>query len=102
MLVSHYRHLETEEGQPFGAELVVRGSRERLVPVLMTALATGLGLAPIALAGGRPGHEIEHPMALVILGGLASSTLLNLLAMPSLYRLVGRSAREPGVAADVR
>ena len=74
MLVSHYRHLELEEGEPFGLELVIRGSEERLAPILMTALATGLALVPLAWAGNKPGHEIEHPMAVVILGGLVTST----------------------------
>ena len=92
MLVSHYRHLEEQEGVPFGEELVVRGAEERLVPILMTALATGLALVPIALGGAKPGHEIEHPMAVVILGGLVSSTVLNLFVMPSLYLKYGRRA----------
>ncbi len=82
LLVSHYRHLEEEEGMAFGPELIVRGASERLIPILMTALSTGLALVPLALAGSTAGHEIEHPMAVVILGGLISSTLLNLFAMP--------------------
>lgn len=90
MLVSHYRHLEQEEGLPFGRDLVLRGSAERLAPIMMTALATGLALVPIALGGSRPGQEIEHPMAVVILGGLVTSTLLNLLLMPALYLRYGR------------
>ena len=86
MLVSHFRHLETEEeGMTPGAELVLKGSLDRLSPILMTALVTGLGLLPLALWGGRAGQEIEHPMAEVILGGLASSTLLNLLVLPPFY-----------------
>ena len=85
MLVSHYRHLEREEGVAFGPELVLRGSEERLAPILMTALATGLALLPILLGGSRPGHEIEHPMAVVIVGGLVTSTLLNLFLIPGLY-----------------
>ena len=89
MLVSHYRHLETEEGQAFGKELVLRGSEERLAPILMTALATGLALLPIVLSGNKPGHEIEHPLAVVILGGLVTSTLLNLFVMPALYLRFG-------------
>ncbi|MEK6288665.1 MAG: efflux RND transporter permease subunit [Acidobacteriota bacterium] len=89
MLVSHYRHLEFEEGETFGRELVMRGSEERLAPILMTALATGLALLPIVVGGNRPGHEIEHPMAVVILGGLVTSTLLNLFLMPALYLRYG-------------
>jgi Cu/Ag efflux pump CusA len=84
MLISHFRHLEQREGMPFGVELVVRGAMERLVPILMTALATGLALVPLVLAGNAPGHEIEHPMAVVILGGIVSSTLLNLFVLPLL------------------
>jgi CzcA family heavy metal efflux pump len=89
MLISHYRHLELEEGEPFGLELVLRGSEERLAPILMTALATGLALVPLAVAGTKAGHEIEHPMALVILGGLVTSTVLNLFLMPALYLAFG-------------
>jgi Cu/Ag efflux pump CusA len=89
MLVSHYRHLETQEGEAFGRELVLRGSAERLVPILMTALATALALLPIALGGNKPGQEIEHPMAVVILGGLFTSTILNLFLMPALYLRFG-------------
>jgi Cu/Ag efflux pump CusA len=96
MLVSHYRHLESEERETFGRELVLRGSEERLAPILMTALATGLALLPIVVGGNRPGHEIEHPMAVVILGGLVTSTLLNLFLMPALYLRYGsrKSNRE--------
>jgi len=85
MLISHYRHLETEEKMPFGEELIVRGAMERLSPILMTALTTALALLPIVIGGNRPGQEIEHPMAIVIMGGLVTSTLLNLLFMPALY-----------------
>ena len=85
MLVSHYRHLEVKEGMVPGAALVLQGSLDRLSPILMTALVTGLGLLPLVVWGARAGQEIEHPMAVVILGGLASSTLLNLLVLPSLY-----------------
>jgi CzcA family heavy metal efflux pump len=95
MLVSHYRHLELEEGEPFGLGLVLRGSEERLAPILMTALATGLALVPLAWAGNKPGHEIEHPMAVVILGGLVTSTLLNLGLMPALYLAFGRTGTRP-------
>ncbi|HEX5261643.1 MAG TPA: efflux RND transporter permease subunit, partial [Gaiellales bacterium] len=85
LLIHHYQHLEAEEGEQFGRELVLRGSRERLAPILMTALATGLALVPLVISGEIPGAEIEYPMALVILGGLATSTLLNLFLVPSLY-----------------
>jgi CzcA family heavy metal efflux pump len=95
MLVSHYRHLESEEGEVFGRELVLRGSEERIAPILMTALATGLALLPIVIGGNRPGHEIEHPLAVVILGGLVTSTLLNLFLMPALYLRYG-SRRKAG------
>jgi Cu/Ag efflux pump CusA len=94
MLVSHYRHLETEEGQPFGRDLVLRGSEERLAPILMTALATGLALLPIVVGGNKPGHEIEHPLAVVILGGLVTSTILNLFLMPALYLRFGKNKRD--------
>ncbi|MDQ6682002.1 MAG: efflux RND transporter permease subunit, partial [Chloroflexota bacterium] len=92
MMINHFQHLEREEGVPFGPELVIRGARERLSPILMTALATGLALVPLAIAGDLPGHEIEHPLAIVILGGLITSTLLNLFVLPSLYLRFGRSA----------
>ncbi len=93
MLISHFQHLEQEEGMAFGPELVLRGARERLAPILMTALATGLALIPLVVAGSIPGHEIEHPMAIVILGGLVTSTLLNLFVVPVLYLRFGKSWR---------
>ncbi|WAS90586.1 efflux RND transporter permease subunit [Nannocystis punicea] len=95
MLVSHFRHLEAEEGETFGPALVLRGAAERVTPILMTALATGLALVPLALGGERPGQEIEHPMAVVILGGLVSSTALNLFVVPVLYLRYGASRRSP-------
>lgn len=85
MLISHYQHLEKVEGETFGPKLVLRGARERLAPILMTALTTGLALVPLVIGGNIPGHEIEYPMAIVILGGLVSSTFLNLFVVPSLY-----------------
>lgn len=91
MLISHYHHLEEQEGMRFGPELVVRGATERLRPILMTALATGLAVLPLVVLGDLPGHEIEHPMAVVILGGLVTSTLLNLFVVPSLYLRFGKS-----------
>lgn len=91
MMISHFEHLEKEEGEPFGPELVKRGARERIAPIMMTALTTGLALVPLVIAGNIPGHEIEHPMAIVILGGLVTSTVLNLLVVPSLYLRFGKS-----------
>jgi CzcA family heavy metal efflux pump len=93
MMVSHWRHLELEEGEPFGEALILRGCEERLTPILMTALATGLALIPLAIAGNKPGHEIEYPLAVVILGGLTTSTLLNLFLLPPIYSLFGRTAK---------
>ncbi|MCA9638476.1 MAG: efflux RND transporter permease subunit, partial [Myxococcales bacterium] len=90
MMISHFRHLEREEGEPLGPGLVLRGAGERVTPILMTALATGLALVPLALGGEAPGQEIEHPMAVVILGGLVTSTALNLLLVPALYLRFGR------------
>ena len=93
LMISHFQHLEREEGVEFGPGLVLRGASERLAPILMTASATGLALVPLAVAGSIPGHEIEHPMAIVILGGLITATLLNLFVLPSLYLRFGRSRR---------
>ena len=93
MLLDHYRHLQTEEGMPFGRELILRGAEERLAPILMTALTTGLALVPLIISGNLPGHEIEYPMAFVILGGLTTSTLLNLLVLPVMYWRWGNSER---------
>ena len=92
MMVSHYKHLEEEEGMSFGRELVARGSRERLAPILMTALTTGLALVPLVVTGDIPGQEIEYPMAIVILGGLITTTLLNLFVLPSLYLRFGKGS----------
>jgi Cu/Ag efflux pump CusA len=89
LLFNHYQHLERHEGESFGPALVLRGARERLAPIMMTATTTGLALLPLVVAGEIPGNEIEHPMALVILGGLITSTLLNLFIMPVLYLRFG-------------
>jgi Cu/Ag efflux pump CusA len=91
MLISHAQHLEEVEGEPFGPEMVIRAAQERLVPILMTVLTTGLALIPLVASGSIPGQEIEHPMAIVILGGLITATLLNLFVVPSLYLRFAKS-----------
>ena len=98
LLINHCQHLEAEEGEPFGPALVLRGARERLSPILMTSLATGLALVPLVVLGDRPGREIEYPLAVVILGGLITSTLFTLFVVPPLYlRTARRRAPEsPG------
>ena len=89
MMLSHYEHLQDVEGVPF-EQSIVRGSMERLSPILMTALCAGLALIPLVLAGDKPGNEIQAPMGVVILGGLLSSTGLNMLVVPALYAKFGR------------
>jgi CzcA family heavy metal efflux pump len=99
LLISHYRKL-AEEGEAFGSQLVLRGARERLSPVVMTAAAAGLALLPLVIAGPIAGYEIVHPMAVVILGGLVTSTLLNLFVVPALYLRFG-SSPEPAKAESL-
>jgi len=83
MMISHFEHLVNEEGMSWGLEAAIRGASERLMPILMTATITALGLLPLALGTGEAGREIEGPMAIVILGGLVTSTVLNLLVLPT-------------------
>jgi Cu/Ag efflux pump CusA len=90
MMISHFEHLVREEGLAWNVETAMRGASERLVPILMTALVTALGLLPLALGSGEAGREIEGPMAIVILGGLITSTILNLLVLPTLALRYGR------------
>ncbi|MBI1896162.1 MAG: efflux RND transporter permease subunit [Acidobacteria bacterium] len=92
MMISHYEHLVKHEGETWGLYAAVRGASERLTPVLMTAIVTALGLLPLALSSGEPGKEIEGPMASVILGGLVTSTVLNLLVLPAVALRFGRFA----------
>lgn len=100
MLISHYLHLMREEGVEFGRELIIRGSQERLVPVLMTASTAMLALIPIALSAGEPGKEILQPVAVVILGGLVTSTLLNFVVVPPVFKLFGRRAALRLIASE--
>lgn len=97
LMINHFQHLERYEGEKFGVGLVVRGARERLSPILMTSLAAGFGVLPLVIAGTIPGNEIEHPMAVAILGGLVTSTVLNLFVVPSLYL---RFARPEGATVQ--
>ncbi|GGD74274.1 efflux RND transporter permease subunit [Caballeronia grimmiae] len=94
MLISHYEHLVHVEGQPWNRDTAVRGASERLVPILMTALVTALALLPLAVTSGAAGNEIEGPMAVVILGGLITSTALNLIVLPTLALRYGRFERD--------
>jgi Cu/Ag efflux pump CusA len=97
MLISHYDHLVREEGAVWGRATAIRGALERLGPILMTTLVTALGLVPLALGSGDPGREIEGPMAIVILGGLSTSTVLSLFVLPTLALSFGLFA--PGTDA---
>lgn len=94
MLISHYEHLVGVEGMSWSLETAVRGASERLAPILMTALVTALGLLPMAIGSGAPGREIEGPLATVILGGLVTSTMLNLLVLPTLALRYGRFTKK--------
>ena len=94
LLLAHYEHLVEEEGAPWNVDTILRGAQERLVPILMTAAVTALGLMPLAIGMNQPGQEIEGPMAVTVLGGLISSTLLNLVVLPALAERFGGPERE--------
>lgn len=100
MMISHYLHLMRHEGEVFGIPLITRGTLERLVPVLMTALSAGIALIPLVLSPGEPGKEILHPVAVAIVGGLISSTLLDLVVTPAVFYLIGRKAAEKALRLD--
>jgi Cu/Ag efflux pump CusA len=95
MMISHYEHLVEVEGMTWGVDAAIRGASERLALILMTALVTGLGLLPLAVGSGDPGRQIEGPMAIVILGGLLTSTALNLLVLPTLTLRYGQFVAVP-------
>ena len=100
MMISHYEHLVAIDGRAWDRDTAVEGAADRLVPILMTSLVTGLGLLPLALGAGEPGREIEGPMAIVILGGLVTSTVLNLLILPTLALRYGLFTTGEGRAPD--
>lgn len=100
MMISHYIHLMKFEGETFTKEMVIRGSLERLVPVLMTALTAVLGLLPLILAKGAAGKEILHPLAVVIVGGLISSTLLDMFVTPTVFFHFGKKSAEQSLNAQ--
>ncbi len=100
MMISHYLHLMTHEGEAFGRAMIERGTLERLVPVTMTALSAGIALIPLVMAAGEPGKEILHPVAVCIVGGLVTSTFLDFAVTPALFRLLGRKASQAAVAAE--
>jgi Cu/Ag efflux pump CusA len=94
LLVDHYLHLMRDEGEPFSMAMIVRAGQERAIPILMTALTSGIGLVPLALAPGQPGREILYPVATVVIGGLISSTILDFLVTPGLFWAFGRKEAE--------
>ncbi len=100
MMISHYLHLMTHEGEGFTRKMVIRGTLERLVPVLMTALSAGIGLIPLVLAADQPGKEILHPVAVVIVGGLISSTFLDMAITPAMFWLIGRKAAAQAIESE--
>jgi Cu/Ag efflux pump CusA len=100
MMISHYLHLMKHEGEAFGETMLERGTLERLVPVTMTALSAGIALIPFVLSLGEPGTEILSPVAICIVGGLVTSTLLNFVVTPAVFQLFGRRAAERAIAQD--
>lgn len=97
MMISHYQHLMDAEDMPFGKEMIIRGSLERLAPVMMTAMTSFIGLVPLLFGYGEPGKEILYPLSVVLFGGMLASTILDQLVTPALFYLFGSS--EPPIAA---
>ncbi len=102
MMISHYLHLMREEGEDFTEQMIIRGSLERLIPVLMTALTAGLSLIPFVLAADAPGKEILHPLAVVVLGGILTSTLLDQIVTPAVFYKFGRPVADKIIAERER
>ena len=101
VMVRHYQHVERVEGESFGFDLALRGARERLGPILMTAFTTGFVLLPLVIPGSIAGNEVIRPVAIVVLGGLVTATLLNLLVMPALYLRFGYVAEPEVIATEI-
>jgi HME family heavy-metal exporter len=100
LLINHYLHLVKYEGEEWSQEMILRAGKDRLAPVLMTALTSGIGLVPLAMAAGEPGKEILYPVATVIIGGLVTSTLLEFLVRPALFWTIGLGAARRVMDAD--
>ena len=99
LLLDHYLHLALKENEPFGIDLIARAGRERMIPVVMTALTSGIALIPLALSPNQPGKEILYPVATVIIGGLLSSTLLDFVVSPAAFWIFGRKAVQKMIVA---
>jgi HME family heavy-metal exporter len=102
LLIAHYLHLVRQEGETFSPQMIERAGKERLAPMLMTALTAGIALVPLVLAAGEPGKEILYPVATVILGGMVSSTLLDFFVHPALFWCFGRRAAEANDEEEMR